>query len=312
MTTMTVADRRVIATDVVELTLTRADGEAVPAWDPGSHLEITLAAGTIRHYSVCGDRTDRTRLTIAVLREANGRGGSREIWDTVSVGQQIAVEGPRNNFTLRPAREYIFIAGGIGITPIIAMMRETRRIGSTMTLYYGGRTRSSMAYASELEAEHGVDVVLVPEDVHGFIDLEAVLTEPRPDCLVYACGPEPLLAAVAANMSRWPTDALSVERFVQEKATAEDLRGDSFGIVINDGRRIEVPSGVSALTALRSAGLTLKSSCEAGNCGTCEVRVLEGLPDHRDDVLDDEEHAENDAMMICVSRSLTPELRLDV
>jgi ferredoxin-NADP reductase len=312
MTMMTVADRRVIAADVVELTLTRVDGEPVPAWDPGSHLELTLPAGVIRQYSVCGDRTDRTRLTIAVLREANGRGGSRDLWDNVGVGQQVAVEGPRNHFTLRPASEYLFIAGGIGITPIIAMMREARRIGAPMKLWYGGRSRSSMAYASELGAEYGADIVLVPEDEHGLIDLEAILAEPRSDCLVYACGPESLLTAIAGNMARWPTDALSVERFVQEKATAEDLRGDSFVIVCNDGRHVQVPSGTSALAALRNEGLKLKSSCEGGNCGTCEVRVLEGLPDHRDDVLSDEEHAENDAMMICVSRSLTPELRLDV
>lgn len=312
MTIMTVADRRVIATDVVELSLTRADGEPVPSWEPGSHLELMLPAGAIRQYSMCGDRADRTRLTIAVLRNPDGRGGSRDVWDNLGVGQQVAVEGPRNHFTLRPAGEYLFIAGGIGITPIIAMMREARSVGVPMKLWYGGRNRASMAYASELEAEYGEDVVLVPEDVRGFIDLRTILAEPRPDCLVYACGPESLLNAVAANMAQWPSDGLSVERFAQEKATAEELRGDSFVIVCNDGRRVQVPSGTSALDALRGEGLTLKSSCEGGSCGTCEVRVLAGVPDHRDDVLTEEEHAENDAMMICVSRSLTPELRLDV
>jgi ferredoxin-NADP reductase len=312
MTMMTVTDRRVIAHDVVELSLTRADGEQVPAWEPGSHLELTLPAGAIRQYSMCGDRTDRTRLTIAVLREDNGRGGSRDVWDNLGVGEQVAVEGPRNHFALRRAGEYLFIAGGIGITPIIAMMREARRDGVPMKLWYGGRTQASMAYATELQAEFGADVMLVPQDVHGLIDLRAILSEPRPDCLVYACGPEPLLSAVASNMADWPACALSVERFVQEKATADDLRGDSFVIVCNDGQRVAVPSGTSALDALRENGLQLKSSCEGGTCGTCEVRVLAGVPDHRDEVLSDEEHAENDAMMICVSRSSTPELRLDV
>jgi ferredoxin-NADP reductase len=312
MTMMTVADRRVIAHDVVELTLTRADGEPVPAWEPGSHLELTLPGGAIRQYSVCGDRTDRSRLTIAVLREANGRGGSRDVWDNLGVGEQLAVEGPRNQFKLRAAGEYLFIAGGIGITPIIAMMREARTDGVAMKLWYGGRTRTSMAYAAELEAEFGADVMLVPEDVHGLINLRAVLAEPRPDCLVYACGPESLLSAVASNMAGWPAGALSVERFVPVQATAEELRGDSFVIVCNDGRRVPVPSGTSALEALRQNGFQLKSSCEGGTCGTCEVRVLAGVPDHRDDVLSDEEQAENDAMMICVSRSLNPEIRLDV
>jgi ferredoxin-NADP reductase len=312
MTMMTVADRRVIANDVVELTLTRANGEPAPPWEPGSHLQLTLPAGAIRQYSMCGDLTDRSRLTIAVLREANGRGGSRDVWDNLGVGQQVAVDGPRNQFTLRPAGEYLFIAGGIGITPIISMMRKARSDGVPMKLWYGGRARTSMAYATELEAEFGADVKLVPQDVHGLIDLRAILTEPRPGCLVYACGPEPLLGAVSANMAQWPIGSLSVERFVQERATAEDLSGHAFVIICNDGRRVSVPSGTSVLDVLRENGFQLKSSCEGGTCGTCEVRVLAGVPDHRDEVLSDEEHAENDAMMICVSRSVTPELRLDV
>jgi ferredoxin len=169
-----------------------------------------------------------------------------------------------------------------------------------------------MAYAWELEAEHSDHVVVTPEDEQGMLDLDAILTPVRPGCLVYACGPESMLTAVEARMSGWPTGALALERFVAQTATKHDLRGDSFDVVLNDGRRVTVPSGTSVLEALRNAGLDMKSSCEGGTCGTCEVAVTAGVPDHRDDVLTDEERAESDAMMICVSRSHTAELRLDV
>jgi ferredoxin-NADP reductase len=205
----------------------------------------------------------------------------------------------------------VFIAGGIGITPMLPMVAAAEAAGSTWELLYGGRRRTSMAFVDELAA-YGDRVTLWPQDEAGLLDLDALLGAPRADTLVYACGPEPLLAAVEQRCAGWPHGALHLERF-SPKPMGEPVRAEAFEVVLErSGITVSVPPGRSIMTVVEEAGVAVVSSCAEGTCGTCETRVVEGLPDHRDSVLRDEERAANDCMMICVSRSCGDRLVLDL
>lgn len=307
-----VLERRELTAEVVQLRLGSVGGPGLPAWEPGAHIDIHLPNGMTRQYSLCGSPDDRSSWTVAVMREQASRGGSQSVWEDLAQGTAVDVGAPRNEFPLTEAVRYVFIAGGIGITPLLPMVRRLAAQGADWRLVYGGRSRASMAFAAELHAELGDRVELVPEDERGLIDLASALGAPDPDAVVYVCGPEPLIAAVERATETWHVGAVHAERFVA-KAVAEARGIDQpFVVALRDGRQIPVQAGVSVLEALRAEGFDLASSCEAGTCGTCEVRVLGGEPDHRDDVLEDDEKAANDAMMICVSRSLSSVLELDL
>jgi ferredoxin-NADP reductase len=244
-------------------------------------------------------------LQVAVLHEPAGRGGSRHVHSTLAEGRTVRVRGPRNQFPLVTADRYLFIAGGIGITPIVPMIRAVAARGASWRLLYGGRTRPSMAFAGELRDRYGDRVVVRPQDETGLLDLDSFLVA---DAEVYCCGPEPLLAAVE---QRAPAPArLHVERFTPK---AVDGERTSFEVELaRTGRTLVVPEDKSILHAVEEAGIPVLSSCRQGTCGTCETGVLEGVPDHRDSVLNAEERAACDVMMICVSRSREPRLVLDL
>ena len=310
--TLEILERRELTAEIVQLRLGSSSGAELPLWGPGAHVDLHLPNGMTRQYSLCGSPEDRSSWTIAVMRDQASRGGSLSVWADLADGTPIDVGTPRNDFSLVEAPRYVFVAGGIGITPLLPMVRRVAARGVDWKLVYGGRRRDSMAFADELHQELGHRVELVPEDEQGLIDLPAALGDPRPDTVVYVCGPEPLIAAVERATESWHEGALHVERF-KAKAMADVTGPDRpFVVALRDGRQIPVPPGASILETLRAEGFDLDSSCEAGTCGTCEVAVLAGVPDHRDDVLEDEEKAANDAMMICVSRSLSPVLELDV
>jgi ferredoxin-NADP reductase len=233
------------------------------------------------------------------------------VHDRLQAGDAVVVRGPRNHFALQEAPRYLFLAGGIGITPLLPMVQEVAAQGAEWRLVYGGRNRGSMAFLDEL-AEHGDRVALRPQDEHGLLDLDGLLGTPSPDTTVYCCGPEPLLAAVEHACRDWPRGALHVERFAARPNTAP-TRDQPFEVVLaRSGRTLTVPSDRSVLSVVEEAGVGVLSSCSEGTCGTCETGVLEGEPDHRDAVLDDDERAANDCMMICVSRSCGPRLVLDL
>lgn len=301
-----VVDRRErLAAGVVGLTLRRSDGAPMPSWTPGAHVDLLLDNGMTRQYSLCGDPADRARLRIAVLREPDGRGGSAHVHDHVTEGARLRMRGPRNHFALVPARRYLFVAGGIGITPILPMLGAV----ADWRLVYGGRTRESMAFRDEL-ARHGDRVTLLPQDEHGLLDVPSLLAEPDGDTAIYCCGPEPLLAAVAEASAHWPAGALHVERFTPVEDT-----GDRRPIEVElarSGRTVSVPADCSILAAIEAAGVAVLSSCREGTCGTCETDVLDGVPDHRDSLLTDEERAAGDTMLICVSRAAGDRLVLDL
>jgi ferredoxin-NADP reductase len=306
-----VVEKTAAAEGVVTLTLARPDGGRLPDWAPGAHVDLILPNGDTRQYSLCGDRWDAHTYRVGVLREPAGRGGSAYVHDELRPGDLVGVGGPRNNFPLVPGERYLFVAGGIGITPLLPMIRQADLLGAEWTLVYGGRTRASMAFLAELEA-YGERVHVVPQDEFGLIDLPRWLAAPHPATKVYCCGPGPLLDAVEKGCSGWPAHALRTERFVAREQGAP-ARSAPFDVELaRTGTTVTVTPDVSVLEAVGRAGVEVLSSCRQGTCGTCETDVLHGVPDHRDSILDDAERAAGDCMFVCVSRSLGDRLVLDL
>ncbi|MCY0926604.1 PDR/VanB family oxidoreductase [Streptomyces sp. H27-H1] len=287
---------------VLSLTLESAD---LPDWTPGAHLDVQLPSGLVRQYSLCGDPADRGRYTIAVRLVEDGRGGSREAHAQLVEGTELPVRPPRNRFPLTPAPSYAFVAGGIGITPLLPMLREATAAGAAWTLLYGGRSRASMPFLAEL-ARYGDRVTVVPEDEAGLPDLSA-LGALGQDTLVYCCGPAPLMAAVEAAAA--PAGApVHLERFAPAAGGGD---AKPFTVELRrSGRVVEVAATESALTAVRRELPNTPYSCEQGFCGTCQHRVLAGDIDHRDTLLTDGEH--EDSMLLCVSRAASDHLVLDL
>ncbi len=299
------------ATGIVTLELRRTDGGPFPPWQPGAHIDLVLGAAPTRQYSLCGDPSDQHTWRVGVLRDPNGSGSSRYVHDELQVGATVRVRGPRNNFVLVDSPRYLFIAGGIGITPLLPMIADVDAAGGDWSLVYGGRERCSMGFLPELEA-YGPRVNVTPQDEAGLLDLDAVLGSPQDDTLVYCCGPEALLAAVEDRCGRWQSGSLHVERF-RPRPADEAAESTSFEVVLKQsGVTLSVPSDRSILDIVDEAGVFVLSSCGEGTCGTCETGVIDGRPDHRDSVLGEPERASNECMMICVSRSQTPRLVLDL
>ncbi|NJC71382.1 oxidoreductase [Planosporangium thailandense] len=301
------------AEGVLSVHLQQLDGSELPAWQPGAHLDLRLPGGLTRQYSLSGSPRHRSTWRVSVLREQSGRGGSAAVHDALRPGDIVDVVGPRNNFPLVEAARYLFIAGGIGITPILPMIEAVAAAGASWSLVYGGRSRASMAFLSELRP-YGDAVSVRPQDEYGLLDLDRLLADPREDTAVYCCGPEPLLAAVEQRCAAWPAGALHVERFAAKPRPAADPDQEAaFEVVLRrTGRTVTVPAGKTILEALEDNGIEPLNSCREGICGTCETKVLDGLPDHRDSLLSEEEKAENNTMMICVGRALSDRLVLDL
>jgi len=304
--------RRTGAEGIVVLDLRDPSGADLPAWSPGAHVDLKLPGGLTRQYSLCGDPADRTSWRIGVLREAEGRGGSAHVHEALHEGEEVAVRGPRNHFELVPAPRYRFIAGGIGITPILAMITAAEQTGADWELHYGGRSRRSMAFLESLEEIPGNRVTLHPQDEVGLIDLQRILGTAPADTLVYCCGPEPLLNAVEQRCAAWPTGTLHMERFAPKDVGAPVLTGAFEVELAQSGMMLTVPPENSILEVVEEAGVVVLSSCREGTCGTCETPVLEGQVDHRDSLLTPAEQAANNTMFICVSRAACPRLVLDL
>ncbi|MET9151234.1 cytochrome P450 [Streptomyces griseoflavus] len=304
--TLEVTERTEASDGVVALTLGHPDGGELPPWKAGAHIDVHVPSGDgepwVRQYSLSSDPLDRTSYRIGVLRERAGRGGSAAVHDVLTVGSRVTVSWPRNNFRLLPSRRYLFVAGGIGITPILPMIREAERAGAEWHLVYGGRRHASMAFRDEL-AVHGDRVTVVPQDEHGLIDLPGLLGEVREDTLVYACGPEPLLRAVEENTAHWPKNSLRLERFAP-KPVVRTVPDTPFQVEFAEsGTVVEVGADETILEAAEKAGLAVVSSCKTGTCGTCETPIVSGRADHRDSILTPSEQEADRTMLICVSRA---------
>ncbi|MFE2233139.1 PDR/VanB family oxidoreductase [Streptomyces sp. NPDC059442] len=299
-----VTERTMPAEGVVQL---RLEGTGLPAWQPGAHLDLVLPSGLVRQYSLCGDPADTGTYTVATrLIEPGGRGGSREVHDQLHEGTEIEIRGPRNRFPLVDAPAYVFVAGGIGITPILPMLRAAEAAGADWRLLYCGRSRATMPYLDQVEKQGapGRRVTVVAEDESGLPELGFLAGVPA-ETAVYCCGPDGLMDAVTAALPEGRSPRL--ERFSPAATTG----GDAFEVELRrSGRTVTVAPEQSVLAAVRSALPGVPYSCEQGFCGTCQQRVVEGEIDHRDELLTDAERA--DSMLICVSRCAGGRLVLDL
>jgi phthalate 4,5-dioxygenase reductase component len=311
---LTVRRKSEIAADVFLFELLHPTGADLPAFTPGSHITVTAPSGQKRRYSLCNDSNERDHYVIAVKREPSGRGGSLSFTKDVKEGDQITIEPPANEFemsALEP-KNFIFIAGGIGITPVRAMILHCIRQGKqNFKLYYFTRTPSAMAFREEFSAAEFAGRVILhydngdPDQAY---DLWPVLEEQR-GAHLYCCGPRGLMDAVRDMTGHWSDSAVHFEDFVGASAPHADDRPFEVKLA-KSGRSFEVAAGASILDTLRRNGHVLASSCESGTCGTCRSRFIEGEPDHRDLVLSDKE--KKSEIMICVSRSKSPTLTLDI
>lgn len=316
MLRLRVADRQVVACDenVVAMTLVSDDGTPLPAWHPGAHLDIHLPSGRIRQYSLCGDPQRRNEYRIAVRRIPDGGGGSIEVHDRLPVGSTVTTSGPRNAFPLSvpgygsPTQRVRFIAGGIGITPILPMLGLAERLGVDWSMIYVGRSADSIPFLEEVR-RFGARIEIRTDDVHGLPSADELLGECPDGTTVYACGPADLLTSVRQRLVGRDNVELHFERF----AAAPVVDGSPFSITVaSTGTQVDVSADETLLAALQRAGVTPAYSCQQGFCGTCRTRVLGGVVDHRDTLLTAPEH-EAGMMLICVSRAAAGEqLTLDL
>lgn len=308
-----VTERRPVAEGVEEFTFAGADGSPLPAWTPGGHVEFVLQLGggvAKRCYSLLGEPGDGGSWRIAVLKQPDGRGGSAWMHDHAMPGSVLAAVGPRNAFAFLDAKRYLFIAGGIGITPLLPMIRDVARRGKSWELVYLARHESRFAYAQELRAIAGGEVQFMASAEPNF-DLQGKLDRLPVGTAVQACGPLPLLDALerhAANAAgRWQ---LSIERFAEPELGAGE---HTFEVQLaRSGKTLTVAADRSVLDVLRDAGVSIDFSCRSGSCGTCECGVVEGAVDHRDQVLTPGERQQGKTMMVCVSRAVGDRLVLDL
>lgn len=294
-------------------------GEDLPPFSAGSHVLVDLPNGLTRQYSLCNDPVETHRYRIAVLREPNGRGGSVCMHDTVRVGDLLTISPPRNNFPLDgDAASSLLIAGGIGMTPILAMCLDLHRRGQAFRLHYCTRTAALTAFRDELAASGFAARVAFHHDggdpARG-LDVRTLLATVPDGLHVYCCGPAGLMRAVEQATAHWPIGRVHFEFFAATgDAMPATQAGDSaFEIVIaSTGQTLIVPPGRTILEVLHDNGILVENMCREGICGTCITRVLEGVPDHRDQVLDASEKAQNRLITVCCSRAKTKRLVLDL
>lgn len=307
------------AEDVLSVRLARIDNaKPLPAWEPGAHIDVYIPDGSTRQYSLCGDPGDRSSWQIAVLREPEGRGGSTFIHDELRVGDRLLVTRPKNNFVLEDAPYHALIAGGVGITPIMAMAEHLAREDRPFHLTYGGRTTGSMAFHSRLAAL-GDRVSFLAEDTDGRPDLEALLKELPSGGLVYVCGPLGLLTAVQAaaeTVHGADQDVVRFELFSRsglEPVETAGLDEDHYELVLaKSGHTLRLAPEANILETALALGIEVENDCRDGICGSCLTPVLSGTVDHRDLVLTKKEQAAMDRMLICISKPTCPRLELDL
>ncbi|HTT48584.1 MAG TPA: PDR/VanB family oxidoreductase [Pseudolabrys sp.] len=287
-------------------------GKALPEFSAGAHITIRAQNGLLRKYSLCNDPAERDRYLVAIKREANGRGGSCTLIDNTKAGDELMVAPPVNDFALpQRAQDFLFIAGGIGITPIMAMIREVRRQGKRFRLFYCSRSPETTAFIDELSTPEFKDRVVIHYDQGDpakSLDLKPILAERKNREHLYCCGPRPLMEAVRHFTDHWSSAAVHFEAF--SDAETHKPTDKAFKVrLARSGQVVDVPIDKTILEVLRAHGLEVPSSCETGTCGTCRTKLLAGAADHRDLYLPD--HDRSDSIMICVSRALTDEITID-
>jgi ferredoxin-NADP reductase len=286
-----------------------SDGTALPTFEAGAHVEITVGQGVTRFYSLCNDPRERHRYVLAVLREPQGV-GSGWMHDAVKVGDRLTIHSPRNAFPLdETAAEHILIAGGVGITPIRSMAFRLAATGATYRLIYCSQSAEDTAFRADLLEAHGARLHLHHDagDPTRRIDLAATLRHHPEGAHVYVCGPKPMVDAVRMATIHWPAGTVHVEIF-SSPAKPKAYVNEAFEVELaRSGRVLQVPADRTLLEVLLAAGVKASYVCREGHCSTCGIRLLAGLADHRDDVMDDDEKAEQKTIYVCVSRAVPGE-----
>ncbi len=321
---LTVRVRSIVyqAQDIHSYELVDPGGGALPRFTPGSHVDLYFRDGRVRQYSLCGDPRDTLRYLIAVQREPAGRGGSQAIFDKVHVGRPLSISRPRNHFPVAAgASSHLLLAGGIGITPLLAMARHFASQGTPFALHYFVRTRERAAFVAELEqlADHGtVQLHVDDEPAARPVTPAALLCAAPPASHVYFCGPPGFMSAVAAASQAWPRERVHCEYFKAPDTPAPAaVGGEPEAIAVgfrvrlaSSGREFDIPEDKSIVEVLREHGVDIPTSCESGLCATCKTRYLAGTPVHRDYVLDEQERLE--FLLPCCSRCASECLVLDL
>jgi tetrachlorobenzoquinone reductase len=303
------------ADDISVLEFRAVHGE-LPSFSAGSHIDLRLENGLIRSYSLINTASERHRYVIAVKKEPTGRGGSRHIHERVRIGDEATISVPRNNFALcEDALSSVLIAGGIGITPLISMAQRLEDLGRPWELHYAARSRCTAGFVSQLALFGSKVRFYFPaasqrEPCETRVDIPSIVAAASKDAHIYCCGPERMLAAFKTAATGRPDRQIHVEHFANTQEV--DKAGEFEVVLAKSGRTVEVPSGKSILDTLLELGIDAPYSCLEGVCSSCETRVLSGIPDHRDLILTSEEHAANDRMMICCSRSKSRTLVLEL
>ena len=312
-----VARKAVEALDIVTLELVAVDGQALPAFSAGSHVDVQLPNGITRQYSLCNDPQETHRYQIGVLRDAASRGGSQAVHERVKEGDVLTISAPRNHFSLaHEAKKHLLLAGGIGVTPILCMAERLANTGADFAMHYATRAPERTAFRQRIAASAFASRVQFHYDngdAAQKLDLQKLLGQPQAGTHLYVCGPKGFMDAVLATArnSGWPEAQIHYEFFGAEVAKSDS--DASFEIKLaSSGRIVMVPKDQTVVQALAAAGVDVMISCEQGVCGTCLTRVIEGVPDHKDSYLTPEEQAANDQFTPCCSRSKTPQLVLDL
>lgn len=300
---------------VLVLDLASAEGEPLPPFEAGAHVDVHLGEGLVRQYSLAGTPADRSVYRLGILKDPKSRGGSIAAHERLQEGTEIRIGVPRNHFPLEmEAAHTVLVGGGIGITPMIAMAHALADAGKSFELHYCGRTRASCAFLDELASGAFADRVHPHFDDGADeqrLELDGVLGKAAPDTHVYVCGPSGFMDWVIGEARRLGLPEAQIHKeYFQVEA---DTSGSAFDVVAKkSGKTVRVEEGRSIVEALATIGIKVQVSCEQGVCGTCLCNVLEGVPDHRDIFLTDEEKADNDQMLLCCSRAKSDTLVLDI
>jgi len=302
---------RYAARDTHLFELIRLDGEPLPPYEPGAHIDLHLPNGLVRQYSLITPEPDPSTYTVGIKRDPASRGGSRYIHDELGVGRSLKIGAPRNNFPLvEDTGHVVLLAGGIGITPIWCMVQRLTRLGRSWQLHYACRSRADMAFLRALEPMAQARFHFDDESGGKVLDVAAIVAAAPKDAHLYCCGPTPMLKAFEAASASWPREQTHVEYFTPKQEPAK-----SGGFVVElarSGQEFVIPAGKSILQVLLDAGVDVDYSCELGICGACEQRVVSGVPEHRDAILTEEEQASNTKVMICCAGCKSERLVLDL
>lgn len=308
--TVVVKEATLVADSILKITVRKKFG-LLPTWTPGSHIDLKIGTFGYRQYSLCSDPKDHDCWSIAVLKEKDSQ-STKFIHENVHEGKELLLRGPRNHFALEPADRYVFIAGGIGITPLKPMLATAKSTGKPYQLIYLGQRRKHMAFVDELSTQHPTTIIWTKDEQKKRFDLASALDSVAEGSLVYCCGPESLISDVEEICSSLPKNVLRTERFGNPNNLDTAENAEFMVTLARSGRTLVVPKERTLLEVLNENGAGILSTCTKGVCGTCEVKVLSGVPDHRDSVLTEDEKRMNDTLMTCVSRCVGKQLSLDI